>query len=216
MNAVMAVSQEANPPFWNEIQRFRTQDKREAPPKKALLLIGSSSFTMWTDVKEYFPGYRIINRGFGGSSLTDLIRYQDEIILPYEPAQILIYCGENDIASSDTVTGMMVFDRFRTLFTGIRKHYPKVPVIFVSLKPSPSRWKMKDRMIEANRLIRSYLKKEKKAKFVDIWNDMLGADGQPRDELFLADRLHMNAKGYSIWQRRLSHHLDKKARIAKR
>src|SRR5829696_3884450 len=80
------------PAFWNDIQRFKSQDSNYVPAKNAILFVGSSSFTKWTDVQDYFPGYKIINRGFGGSSLPDLIRYADDIIFPYQPKQIVIYC----------------------------------------------------------------------------------------------------------------------------
>jgi len=113
----------------------------------------------------------------------------------------LIYCGDNDIASSDTVTAAVVFDRFKKLFTDTRKKLPAVSIVYVSIKPSASRWTMKDRMLQANDKIRKFLKKKKHTGFVDVWKEMLGADGQPMDELFLKDKLHMNAKGYAIWQR---------------
>ncbi|HEV8273318.1 MAG TPA: G-D-S-L family lipolytic protein, partial [Chitinophagaceae bacterium] len=85
----------ADQPFWNDIQNFKKQDSVSFPPKNAILLIGSSSFTKWTDVQDYFPGYTIINRGFGGSTLLDQIRYVNDIVFPYDPKQIVIYCGEN-------------------------------------------------------------------------------------------------------------------------
>src|SRR5262245_50060214 len=81
------------PPFWNDIQNFKKQDSVSFPPKNAILFIGSSSFTNWKDVQNYFPGYTIINRGFGGSTLLDQIRYFNDIVFLYEPKQIVIYCG---------------------------------------------------------------------------------------------------------------------------
>ena len=116
----------ATPPFWKDIQNFKKQDSIHFPPKNAILFIGSSSFTKWTDVQDYFPGYTIINRGFGGSTLLDQIRYANDIIFPYEPKQIVIYCGENDLASSDTVTAEMVVDRFKQLYKMIRKKTEKI------------------------------------------------------------------------------------------
>ena len=83
-------------PFAEEIAAFKKQDKINMPPKNAILFVGSSSFRMWTDVQDAFPGYTIINRGFGGSALPDLIRYTNDIIVPYKPKQIVIYCGDND------------------------------------------------------------------------------------------------------------------------
>src|SRR5205085_12702237 len=115
----------------------------------------------------------------------------------YQPKQIVIYCGENDLAASDTVTGEMVFQRFKQLFSDIRKKLPNVSVVFISLKPSPSRWHLKEKQITANKLIENYLSKQKNAKFVSVWNAMLGTDGKPKPELFVEDNLHMNAKGYA-------------------
>src|ERR1043165_8475693 len=117
-------------PFSNDIQAFKKQDSATFPPAGEILFVGSSSFTKWIDVQNYFPSYPIINRGFGGSSLPDVIRYEKDIIFPYNPKQIVIYCGENDLAASDTVTSQMVFNRFKILFTDIRNKWPKEPVIF--------------------------------------------------------------------------------------
>jgi lysophospholipase L1-like esterase len=196
-------------PFVNEISAFKKQDSVSFPEKQAILFVGSSSFRMWQNIKNDFPGYQVINRGFGGSSLPDVIRYADEIIFPYNPKQILIYCGENDIDASDTVSSKMVLNRFKILFEMIRKKLPVVPVLFVSIKPSPSRWQMKDRMIKANELIKKYLESEKNTKFINVWNAMLGADGNPLPDIFIGDKLHMNEKGYAIWKKIIAPYLEK-------
>jgi len=200
----------AAPPFWKDIQNFKKQDSIHFPPKNAILFIGSSSFAKWTDVQDHFPGDTIVNRGFGGSTLLDQIRYANDIIFPYEPKQIVIYCGENDLASSDTVTAQMVFGRFKELYQMIREK-TKAPVAFISLKPSPSRRHLFPKMQEANRLIREFIDLQKSApdstpinvQFVDVHEKMLNESGQPILEIFLADSLHMNAKGYTIWQKEI-------------
>jgi len=202
-------AQEQKPAFWDDIQAFKKQDSISFPPKNAVLFIGSSTFTMWKKVQDDFPGYTILNRAFGGSSLPDLIRYANDIIFPYQPKQIVIYCGDNDIAGSDTITAQMVFERFKNLFQLIRSGMEKVPVLFVSIKPSPSRWHLKDNAVEANEMIRKYLRKKKRAKFVSVWKEMLGPDGRPFDSLFLEDKLHMNERGYMIWQKKLEPYLLK-------
>src|SRR6478609_363182 len=119
LTAQFVIAQE--PPFWSNIQTFKKQDSIQMPPQHAILFVGSSSFTKWTDVQNYFPDYPIINRGFGGSSLPDLVRYADDIIFPYHPKEIVIYCGDNDLATSDTVSAQTVFERFKTLYEMIRK-----------------------------------------------------------------------------------------------
>ena len=197
------------PPFYADIQHFKKQDSSHFPPQDALLFIGSSSFTKWVDVQDYFPGYQIINRGFGGSSLPDLIRYAGDIIYPYQPKQIVIYCGDNDLAASDTVDAETVFNRFKKLFGLIRKHLPNTSVAFVSIKPSPSRQRLMPKMQQANLLIKNYLQKQKRAAFIDVYHRMLNADGMPIGEIFLSDSLHMNEKGYAIWQKAMQPYLLK-------
>jgi len=187
-------------PFINEIKAFRKADSIVTPPKNAILLIGSSSFTKWKDVQAYFPEHTMLNRGFGGSSLTDVIYYANDVILKYKPKQILIYCGENDLAGSSTVTADTVFERFKILYSIIRSKFKKVPLAYISMKPSPSREKYLASMRAGNDLIKSYLEKQKKTAFIDVYHSMFDAGGNMLTHIFIADKLHMNAEGYKIWQ----------------
>lgn len=194
-------AQDTYPAFWNDIQKFHQQDSALFPKPGHILFIGSSSFTMWTDVNKYFPGYNILNRGFGGSTLADLITYRYDVIFPYSPRQIVMYCGENDFASSDTITTQIVMGRFTTLFKYIRDKFPNVPFAYVAMKPSPSRAHLMPKYSEANRLIKNYLAGFKNTKYVDVYSKMLNKDGTPMTDIFLEDNLHMNAKGYGIWKK---------------
>jgi len=200
LSAVAAIAQAAMPPFWNNIQAFKKRDSAQMPPKNAILFVGSSSFTKWTDVQDYFPGYPIINRGFGGSSLPDLIRYADDVIFPYKPKQVLIYGGDNDLASSDTVTAQTVYARFVTLFTMIRERLPKTAIAFVAIKPSPSRVHLMPKAEAANALVKAFLQTRRRTAFIDVYRPMLQPDGKPKPEIFESDSLHMNSSGYKIWQ----------------
>lgn len=203
-----AVAQHAKP-FYNEIQGFKKSDSTQAPPKEAILFVGSSSFRMWKDVQQAFPQHTIINRGFGGSSLPHLIQYASDIILPYNARQIVIYAGENDLAASDTVSALTVLNRFQQLFYLIRERQPKTPIVFVSIKPSPSRAHLMPKIVEANRLVKAFLSQHKSTAFVDVYHPMLNESGQPKDDIFISDRLHMNEKGYAIWQKVLAPYLKK-------
>ncbi|HEY4935090.1 MAG TPA: GDSL-type esterase/lipase family protein [Puia sp.] len=195
--------------FAGEIQEFKKQDNINPPPSNAILFVGSSSFKKWTDVSSYFPGYTIINRGFGGSSLPDVIRYAPDIIYPYHPKQVVIYCGDNDLAFSDAVTADTVFERFRILFELIRTNLPGENILFVSIKPSPSRARLKEKMEQANLLIKTYISLQQYAAFVDVYQKMLNPDGTVMTDIFLEDNLHMNAKGYTIWQKIIAPYLLK-------
>ncbi len=185
-------------PFWNEISAFVKQDSINRPKEGVILFVGSSSFRIWTDVKKDLNNENILNRAFGGATLLDMIRYKNQNLLNYHPSKIVLYCGENDVASSEKVDGKEVFQRFKTLFEIIRKQYPEVPFVFVSIKPCILRWSMRDRMMDANQRISSFLSHEKKTTFINIWDAML-ENGEPKKDIFREDNLHMNAKGYAIW-----------------
>ena len=189
-------------PFQAEIDVFIKKDSIAMPADNSILFVGSSSFNYWKDISNYFPGYPIINRGFGGSSLTDIIHFNQETILKYKPKQIYIYCGENDIAASDTITPQIVFERFKTLYIIIRNHLgSKIPIMYVSIKPSVARWSMEDKFVTANSLIRNFINKQKQTQFLDVHSAMLDTNGEVYKDIFIADKLHMNAKGYAIWQK---------------
>jgi Lysophospholipase L1 and related esterases len=201
---------QSGPAFWPEITNFKKQDASKMPEQHAILFVGSSSFTKWTDVSDYFPGYTIINHGFGGSTLVDVIRYAYDVILPYHPKQVVIYCGENDLAYSDTVSPIEVLKRVQTLFAMIRINLPSATIDFVSIKPSPVRASIQQRVIEANRLIKAYIQTQKNAAFIDVYHAMLDSKGNMREEIYLSDRLHMKPEGYAIWKRIIQPYLLKK------
>ncbi|SFH11694.1 GDSL-type esterase/lipase family protein [Pedobacter insulae] len=192
-----ANAQEA--PFFKDIQNFKKKDSVQFPPKKAILFVGSSTFTNWKDVQDYFPKQVIINRGFGGSSLPHVINYANDIIFPYNAKQIVIYCGENDFTGNASVDD--VVNRVQKLFDLIRANNPKVHIAYISIKPSPSREKYWPQMREANKKIAEMMKGMKNAKFINTFDSMFNADGTIMKDIFNSDMLHMNAKGYAIWQK---------------
>ncbi|RYD91160.1 MAG: G-D-S-L family lipolytic protein [Sphingobacteriales bacterium] len=199
-SVLMAGAQTA-PPFWSDIRAFKKQDSLTPPPQQPILLIGSSSFTRWTDVQSYFPGYPLLNRGFGGSTLPDVSRYFYDMVLPYHPKQVLIYCGENDLASADSISTDELLRRVKTLFAMLRTNLPDAQISYVSIKPSPVRAGIQLRVRAANRAVRKFIRRQKNAAFIDIYDAMLDGKGAMREELYVGDRLHMKPEGYAIWQR---------------
>ena len=189
-------------PFQPEIDAFAKADKINMPDEGKILFAGSSSFRLWKDVNDYFPGKPILNRGFGGATLLDLIQYSKETIIQYKPKQIFIYCGENDIADNDTVKPKDVFNRFKKLYSILRTQLPaSTPIVFLSLKPSIARWSMHEKMAASNELIKSFIHTQKNIQFLDVYSKMLDTDGTPFKDIFIEDNLHMNANGYKIWQK---------------
>ncbi|MBI2729357.1 MAG: G-D-S-L family lipolytic protein [Sphingobacteriales bacterium] len=201
------MAQDKKPDYWEDIQKFKQQDSIAMPKPNQILFIGSSSFTKWTDVQDYFPKHKILNRAFGGSTLKDVIYRADDVIFKYQPNQIVIYFGENDLAYDSTLYPAQVAERFFQLFTMIRSKYKKIPVIYVSMKPSPSRKNLMAKYNVANVMIKNFLASKRKTRFIDVYHHMLMPDGTPLDDIFTEDKLHMNAKGYKIWQKLLKPYL---------
>jgi lysophospholipase L1-like esterase len=192
-------------PFKQEILQFQKSDSIVMPPKGQIVFAGSSSFTKWKDVAMYFPGYPIINRGFGGATLVDLIFYVDEAIIQYQPSQVFIYCGENDMADVDTVSPATVLERFKTLHTILLKKLPRTTkIVFVSLKPSVARWQLESKFIATNKLIEGYITTQKNMQYLDVHTSMLDENKEVFKDIFIADKLHMNSKGYLIWQKQFA------------
>ena len=133
--------------------------------------------------------------------LNDAIEYEDDIITPYHPKQVVIYSGENDIAGNATAND--VLQKFTTLFRMIRKDLPEASIVYISIKPSPSREKFMPVMVNANAMIKKFLDGQKNAKFVDVYSKMLDASGKLRPELYRDDMLHMKRAGYEIWKKEL-------------
>jgi lysophospholipase L1-like esterase len=184
--------------FAGEINAFTAADATNPPPKNAILFVGSSTIRKWSTLAADFPGHKVINRGFGGSQMSDSIYYFDRIVAPYQPALILIYAGSNDINAHKTPE--QVFNDFKAFAAKVREELPQTRLDFISIGTSPSRWGDVENVKEANRLIRDYIARDDKMSFIDVFPSMLGPDGKPKPDIFLRDRLHPNAKGYAIYQ----------------
>jgi lysophospholipase L1-like esterase len=182
-----------------EIQKFEAADRTNMPPKGGILFVGSSSIRLWTNLVESFPKKKIVQRGFGGSTMADALHFADRIILPYEPKKIFVYEGDNDLAAGKEPK--VVAAEFRQLVEKIRAKLPKAEVWYISVKPSPSRAKLEAKARALNAEIEWWANSQKRVGVIDVWTPMLGPDGKPRPDIFVADNLHMNGAGYEIWKR---------------
>ncbi len=188
-----------------DIRAFEQADRQSPPPKGCILFLGSSSIRGWKTLQRDYPDLPVVNRGFGGSMIADSTRYADRIVIPYRPRQIVFYAGDNDIASGHRPEQLLA--DFQAFVEKIQSALPRTRILYVSIKPSPSRWKFVDSTRCTNELIFRYCRRTPGLDYVDVFTAMLGPDGQPRQELFLKDNLHMNAAGYALWTRLICPHL---------
>lgn len=188
--------------FAPEIEQFEASDRARPPAPGGILFVGSSSIRFWSTLAADLPGLPVLNRGFGGSTLPDVTWYAPRIVLPYRPRAIVLYAGDNDIAAGRSPA--QVLADYETFARLVHDSLPGARIVYLSIKPSPSRWELAGRMREANALVARAIAGDSLAAYVDVFTPMLGPDGRPRPELFRADSLHMTPAGYAIWRERLA------------
>ena len=192
-----------------DLDVFAASDKVNRPQQGGVLFVGSSTIRMWSNLAQDFRQQPIIiNRGFGGSTLAACNFFATELVLQYRPSQVLIYAGENDLTIGRSPQDVM--QSFIHLSEQVRAELPEARIAFISIKPSPSRKHLLMAMQQTNRLIEGYLEKLPNSQYIDTHYPMLGSNGKPRDDLFLADMLHMNEAGYALWQEIIAPYLGNK------
>ncbi|NIA28531.1 MAG: hypothetical protein GWP06_01295 [Actinobacteria bacterium] len=200
-NSIMPLMAQQTDPdpnrFLKEIDSFRQWDAKNAIPHHPVLFIGSSSIRKWK-THNSFPDLPVVNRGFGGAHISDMLYFIRDIALKYEtPSCIIFYCGDNNIAGGKSA--QRVLSDYQKFVRAVHKKFPDVPFIYIPIKPSLSRWALWKQMKKANELIRDYSDKNKLLFYADTATPMIDNDGTPQKDLFVADGLHLNAKGYKLW-----------------
>jgi lysophospholipase L1-like esterase len=205
------VTAETKPPpeaqWEKDILAFEAADKASPPPQNAILFIGSSSIRLWTNLAQAFPGHQLLNRGFGGSHLSDSVAFVDRIVIPYKPKLVLLYAGDNDIAAGKSP--VQVLRDFKAFVGRIRAALPDTRIAYIAIKPCPARQQFLDRVKTTNLLIQNYTASDKRLLFVDVFTPMLTKEGRPRADLCLNDGLHPNPQCYELWATILKPILDK-------
>ncbi|MCA9237894.1 MAG: hypothetical protein KDA44_20610 [Planctomycetales bacterium] len=189
-----------------EMAAFEKQDAAAPPAPGSIIFVGSSSIRMW-NLDKWFPDLPVVNRGFGGSTIADSVYFADTLVIKHNPSVIVFYAGDNDLAGG--MSPEQVHRDFQEFVSVVRESLPETPIAYVAVKPSIARWKLADEIQAANALIAADCAEDDTLMFLDVWPPMLGADGKPKQELFLADGLHMSDAGYQIWVDMLRPQLDK-------
>lgn len=180
-----------------EIAAFEQADAQHPPAKGGIVFVGSSSIRLWKTLAQDFPRHRVLNRGFGGSEITDSVHFADRIILPYEPRMVVLYAGGNDLNAGQPPE--KVIADFQAFTTKVRARLPAAEIAYISSAGNPARWAQVEKVRAVNAAIETFIKGQPRMKFINVFPRMLGDDGLPRPEIFSPDRLHMNAEGYQLW-----------------
>ncbi len=189
-----------------DIAAFEASDRTNPPPKGVIVFVGSSSIRLWKTLAQDFPDHKVINRGFGGSQLADSVNYAERIILPHQPSQVVIYAGGNDINAKKTPD--VVYGDFVALARKLRASNSQIRIGYIAIAGNPKRWDQVSQVREVNERIARYCK-DHGLDFIDVFSLMLGRNGLPLPDIFVADQLHMNERGYAIWKEAVRPYLIK-------
>jgi len=182
--------------FKETVDYFKWYDSKNSFPDDAVLFVGSSSIRFW-ETANYFPGYPVINRGFGGSHISDVIYFLQPLVFKFKPKVIVFYTGDNDIAAAKKVK--QVVNDYKKFVQLVRNYLPNTKIIYLPIKPSLDRWSIWEDMKEVNRLIEIFSDKDESLYYIDTATPMLGNESRPDSSLFVDDGLHLNSKGYELW-----------------
>ncbi len=182
--------------FEKNVLAYEAADKTAPPPRNAILLAGDSQFFRWKTLADDLPGYTVINRGVDSFQTSDLVHFTERIVLPYDPRLIVLHVGGNDVNNGKSPE--QILGDFKTFVGKVRAVMPTVPIAFSSITPGPGRWNQAAQRKQTNQVIRDYVATQKGLLFIDLWDAMLTPDGQPREDLWVEDRIHPNQAGYQI------------------
>jgi lysophospholipase L1-like esterase len=183
------------------IAAFEAADEKNPPKKNGIVFTGSSSVALWKDLDKAFPQYPLINRGFGGSVTREVTHFADRIILKHKPQIVVHYNGDNDLAQGRSP--QQVLEDYRAFIKKVRDALPESRIVIIAIKLSPNRIKLKEKIQEANALLKKECETVKGMVFFDAYTLLNNADGSPRAELY-KDGLHANAEGYALWEKGLA------------
>ena len=198
---------QSNRQFEQEVSLLESLDLEEKAGEKDLLFIGSSSIRLWDNIQVDMYPYSSVKRGYGGAHFYDLIHFSERLVKNHYPKAILIFVA-NDITGSNDFTNLVgdispneVKKLFRYNFKSIRRIHKHIPIFLIETTPTPKRWKVWNKILQANKKLERFCKQETNLYFISTRDKFIGNDGLPIQSLFLNDELHLNVDGYKLWSR---------------
>ena len=197
--------------FEKEIRNYEKQDSISMPAKGQILFIGSSSFRIWKTFATDLAGISAINRGFGGSTMTDALYYFDRMVVKYSPSTVVVYEGDNDLNKGKSPEDLA--KEYEDFSNRLKKALPKTKLVYLAVRPSLARIAIVDKQKQFNSWLADYCKSQKGRFFLDMHSPFYLPDGTVMPDIFVADRLHLNEKGYLIFSAKIREFiLEKKLR----
>ncbi len=187
--------------FESKVTGFERLDRTNPPPRNPILFVGSSSIEKWPDLQAAFPGRPVLNRGVSSFKLEDLLHFFDRLILPYRPAVVIVYGGDNDLDAGLSIDATLAL--YREFLDRVDRAFPGTPVVLLAVKASPKRIQQLDLQMELNRRLVELTRTRTRTEYVDTFTPLVDTVGRPEPRWFLEDQLHLNAEAYTLWNQSL-------------
>ena len=182
-----------------DIRELEQLDQREQDPAQAVLFLGSSSIRRWETIAQDMAPYAVIRRGYGGAKFSDLAVFAKRLVTPHRFAAAAIFVGNDITGGPGDKTPAEVLRLVRLIVADIREHQPQAPIFFIAVTPTRSRFAAWKDIQQLNAALAEYCQSEPQLHFIATADAFLNDAGQPIDEYFVADQLHLNSQGYQVW-----------------
>ena len=192
-----------------DVVKLEKLDSAETYSPDAILFTGSSSIRLWTDIKTDMAPWNVIQRGYGGAKMSDYIAYADRIFKPHRIQAAVFFIANDITGAKDVKTPEEVRKLFLRVLKIFRKSHPDTPFFYIEITPTPLRWKSWPLIAKGNELVKQECSRHRNTYFISTSAAFLNEKGEPRSELFKADKLHQNSDGYKIWSGIIKADLDK-------
>lgn len=190
-----------DPLVWEEaISDLETETTGRYPPGKGVVFIGSSSIRLWKNLAEDMAPIPVIQHGFGGAKLNDVVHYADRLVSAYQPAAVVVFAGTNDIDPSASKSPEVLLASYQTFVRRVRERQPDLPIYYIGITPSPLRWSVWPIAQATNQLIAQWSATERNLYFIDTSAALMDDTGEPDSDNYVFDGLHLSKQGYSIWR----------------
>jgi lysophospholipase L1-like esterase len=188
----------SNPEFFaSDVAEFATTDRDHPPPDHPIVFVGSSSIRLWDTLQRDMAPLPVLNRGFGGARLSSVVYFVDRVVIQYRPRAIVLYAGDNDLDAGKSPED--VVREFRDFVSRVESALPDVPIYYLSMKPSLLHWSNWPKYAQANAQISAICASDPRLGYIDGATPLLAYGEPPPRELYRFDRMHLSAKGYTLW-----------------
>ncbi len=196
----LSKSASEDPTVWeNDIVAFETAAQVSPPPENAVVFVGSSSIRLWDTLASDMAPIPVIQRGFGGAKLNDLVHYADRLVTAYRPSAVVVFAGSNDITPDDVKSPEQLLNSYQQFVARVRADNPELPIYYIAITPSPMRWEVWPSVQAANAAIKDYSESSSGLFYIDTGPALLNANGEPETDNYAFDTLHLSDKGYRVW-----------------